>query len=366
MDLFRFTSVDTRALTPNAHPAYFSIDDGATNLGRWNDFKTGDSSDPGDWWGTTGTDHSANAFNDNSWDGIINPFTANDATLMNVLGYNFTSAPTSPIPLPSSDITLSAGQLLEYLTLDTINPGSMDAPAGDSYVVIDTAFALESITAAEITQAIAIGVSEFIVDGEIAVLQDTDPADDQVAALGNTPFFSVLTVAQALADLTNPPNLPTNQPIALIFISDTAANIETLNSTQIAALGTTFGITQFDVTDLSGVGPLIVQDGDTYAVHGGVTADETINFTGTGGTLEFDDTADMKGTISGFASGDRIVLSDVKLDVHGSTNLVGNNVLDVTENGVTYALQLDPTQNFTGDFFHLVGRSDCRHRHHRE
>ena len=64
---------------------------------------------------------------------------------MNVLGYNFTSAPASPIPLPSNDITLSAGQLLEDLTLDEINPGSADAPAGDSYVVIDTAFDLELI-----------------------------------------------------------------------------------------------------------------------------------------------------------------------------------------------------------------------------
>jgi hypothetical protein len=353
MDLFRFTGAGTYALTPSDDPAYFSIDGGTTNLGRWNDLTTGDTGDPGDWWSPNGSTVPANSFNDNSDDGIINPFTADDATLMNVLGYNFTSAPSSPIPLPSSDITLSAGQLLEYLTLDEINPGSMNAPAGEGYVVIDTAFALESITAAEITQAISIGVSAFIVDGQIAVLQDTDPADNQVAALGNTPFFSVLTVAEALADLANPPNIPPNQPIALIFIGDTAANIETLDTTQIAALGTTFGITQFDVTDLSGVGPLIVQNGDTYAIHGAVTADETINFTGAGGTLEFDDTPGMKGTISGVVSGDRITLSDVTFDAHGSADLVGNNVLNVTENGVTYALQLDPTQDFTGDFFHL-------------
>jgi hypothetical protein len=356
MDLFRFTGAGTYALTPNDNPAYFSIDGGTTNLGQWNDFKTGDSGDLGDWWSPDNSTVPGNSFNDNSDDSIINPFTANDATLMNVLGYNFTSAPTSPIPLPSSDITLSAGQLLEYLTLDEISPGSMNAPGGENYVVIDTAFALESITAAEITEAISIGVSEFIVDGQIAVLQDSDPGDNQVAALVNTPFFSVLTVAEALADLTNPPNLPTNQPIALIFIGDTAANIETLNSTQIGALGTTFGITQFDVTDLSGVGPLIVQNGDTYAIHGAVTADETIDFTGAGGTLEFDDTADMKGTISGMVSGDRITLSDIAFDpnpLSRGANLVSNNVLDVTENGVTYTLQLDPAQDFTGDYFHL-------------
>ena len=74
----------------------------------------------------------------------------------------------SPIPLPSTDITLSAGQLLEYVTLNEINPGSVDAPASASYVVIDTAFDIESLTAAEITDALAIGGGEFIVDGAIA------------------------------------------------------------------------------------------------------------------------------------------------------------------------------------------------------
>ena len=46
MDLFRFTSAGTNAVTPNDDPAYFSIDDGTTNLGRWNDFTTGDSRRP--------------------------------------------------------------------------------------------------------------------------------------------------------------------------------------------------------------------------------------------------------------------------------------------------------------------------------
>ena len=94
---------------------------------------------------------------------------------MNVLGYNLTSAPTSPIVLSSADITLSVGQLLEDLTLNAIDPVSVNAPAGDSYVVIDTAFDIESLTAAEIKQALAIGVGEFIVDGGIAFLRATIP-----------------------------------------------------------------------------------------------------------------------------------------------------------------------------------------------
>ena len=218
-------------------------------------------------------------------------------------------------------------------------------------MVIDTAFDIESLTAAEITQALTLGVSEFIADGGIAFLQGTgDSTDNQIAALGSTTFIAALTVAEALADVVNPPVVPSDE---MVIVADTAANIETLTLTQVIALGTALGATQFDVSDLSGTGPLIVQNGDTYAVHGAVTADETIDFTGSGGTLEFDDTPDMKGTISGFAPGDRIVLSDVAIDPNGSANLVANNVLDVTENGTTYTLQLDQTQDFTGEFFHL-------------
>ncbi len=272
---------------------------------------------------------------------------------MNVLGYDLASAPVSPIPLPSTDLTLSAGQLLEDLTLNQINPGSVNPPAGDSYVVVDTAFDLESLTAAEITQALAIGVSEFIADGAIAFLQGSDPADDQIDALAGTPFIAALTVAEAQADAANPPLLSAGETV---IVADTAANIETLTASDVANLGTTLGATQFDVSDLSGTGPLIVQNGDTYAVHGAVTSDETITFTGAGGTLAFDDTPDMKGTISGFSASDQIVLSDIANDPNGSADLVANNVLDVTENGATYSLQLDQTQNFSGDILPSVGR----------
>ena len=358
MDLYRFSGADSRALTQSDDPSYFSIDNGVTNLGDFNNRTTGDDGDLGDWSGTTvngNVKHTPDAFDDNSNPDIINPFTATDATLMNVLGYNFTSAPASPIPLASTDITLSMGQLLMDLTLNEINPGSVDPPPGDSYVVVDTAFDLESLTAPEIRLALSIGVSEFIVDGAIAFLQGRDdPKDNQIAALGNTPFIAVLTAAEAVAAEaaaagTNPPSIPAAETV---IVADTAANIEALSPAQIVALAS-IGASQIDVSDLSGTGPLIIQNGDTYLVHGAVTADETIRFDTSGGTLEFDDTPDMKGTISGFKHGDRIVLSDIPHDRHGSVNLLAGNVLEVTENGVTYDLQLNPKQDFAGEFFHL-------------
>ena len=359
MDLYRYQGANDPALRPRDDPSYFSIDNGVTDLADYNNYKTGNSGDLGDWSGTTVNGvvrHTPDSFNDNSNPGIINPFTATDATLMNVLGYNFTDAPTSPIPLNSSDITLSTGQLLMDLTLDEMNPGSVDAPAGSSYVVIDTAFDIESLTPAAIRDALSIGVSEFIVDGAIAFLQGSnDPKDNQIAALGSTPFIAALTAAEAVAaeDAAagpNPPSIPANETV---IVADTAANIEGLNPNQIIALAS-IDVSQIDVFDLSGTGPLIIQNGDTYLVDGAVTADEKIHFATTGGILEFDDTSDMKGTITGFKHGDKIVLTDVPHDKHGNVNLLPGNVLEVTEDGATYDLQLNPNQHdFAGEFFHL-------------
>ena len=73
-----------------------------------------------------------------------------------------------------------------------------------------------------------------------------------------------------------------------------------------------------------------------------------------GGTLEIDDTAPVTATITGFADGDDIDLTAIPYDPSGSADLVANNVLDVTENGSTYMLQFDPSQDFNGDYFHLA------------
>ena len=59
-------------------------------------------------------------------------------------------------------------------------------------------------------------------------------------------------------------------------------------------------------------------------------------------------------TITGFADGDTIDLTADPYDPSGSANLVADNVLDVNENDSTYTLQFDPTQDFTGEYFHLA------------
>jgi autotransporter passenger strand-loop-strand repeat protein len=93
-DLFRYSAPGVRQLQPGAphSTGYFSTDGGVTNLGNWN--ADPDSGDLGDWYsgfgpagggpGPAGND----SFNDFSFDGVINPLTQSDLTVMNVLGWN--------------------------------------------------------------------------------------------------------------------------------------------------------------------------------------------------------------------------------------------------------------------------------------
>ena len=159
---------------------------------------------------------------------------------------------------------------------------------------------------------------------------------------------TAITVAQALFYEQNPSQIP---PGSVFFISDTATNVETLTSVQLAQLPAE----RIDVSNFSGAGPLTLEDGYSYFVHGPVSSGEDITFADIGSTLSFDDTAAMAGTIFGLAPSDTIDLADVAFDhTNGSVQLAANNVLQVTENGHTYSLQLNPSQSFSGEFFHLA------------
>ena len=80
LSLFRYTSDDTLANTGN-ESAYFSIDNGGTNLAEFNNGSNG--GDPGDWASSVVND-SYDAF---SSIGVANTVSATDLTVMNVLGY---------------------------------------------------------------------------------------------------------------------------------------------------------------------------------------------------------------------------------------------------------------------------------------
>ena len=115
-------------------------------------------------------------------------------------------------------------------------------------------------------------------------------------------------------------------------------------------------------------GPL---NGEGLTINGGITlslsavpTDETITFTGTGGTLALSDDVngtDVAGTIYGFSPPDTIDLTDVPYDTSGNGGASlgadpndNQQAIVVTENGNTYYLDIDPSQVFlTGATFFL-------------
>jgi autotransporter passenger strand-loop-strand repeat protein len=105
----------------------------------------------------------------------------------------------------------------------------------------------------------------------------------------------------------------------------------------------------------------VLSSGGTLDVQSGGIVSGSVTFSGIDGMLRIDGTglaSDpstlIAATISGFASGDTIDLTDITYSAAGRVNLIGGNELQIIEDGHTYDLQLDPLQNFTGDFFDLT------------
>ena len=121
LDLFRYSGLNTRALTPG-NGQYLSIDGGVTNLNTFNGTRAGDL---GDWAGYT-----IDAFNAAAGSGVLLPISEADIVAMDVIGYDVrsglatsgtspaggfvASAPSSqlkPVPEPGSLALLTAALL---------------------------------------------------------------------------------------------------------------------------------------------------------------------------------------------------------------------------------------------------------------
>jgi autotransporter passenger strand-loop-strand repeat protein len=93
IDLFRYSSPNVRDLTTGGKgsTAYFSIDNGVTDLGTWNNYN--DGYDLGDWWyGPAPGGHDAYG---GGGIGLTPLLTMTDLKLMNVIGWNTSYLPST-------------------------------------------------------------------------------------------------------------------------------------------------------------------------------------------------------------------------------------------------------------------------------
>jgi hypothetical protein len=122
-DLYRYSAPGVRIDRPggNGSTAYFSINNGTTNLGSWNNQIS--NGDLADWYPQGPAPGGNDAFNDYSSSGVINVMSASDITLMQALGW--TTAPTPTISATS--FTVAAQQPVAASSFFTISN-----PSGDS------------------------------------------------------------------------------------------------------------------------------------------------------------------------------------------------------------------------------------------
>jgi hypothetical protein len=100
-DLYRYSAPGVLSDAPSGSgsTAYFSIDNGNTNLGTWNNQIS--NGDLADWYPQGPAPGGNDAFNDYCSPGVINVISSSDLTLMEALGWTVTSSPSaSPSPSP--------------------------------------------------------------------------------------------------------------------------------------------------------------------------------------------------------------------------------------------------------------------------
>ncbi len=128
IDLFRYSAPGVRDLTTGSKrsTAYFSINDGDTDLGTWNNnTKNGDLAD---WYGKHIPNGGNDAFNDYSDPGVVNAFSSSDLTLMQSLGW--TTAGDPPGGIGQAKLVLFTNHIAASFV--TAAGGHSGAPASET------------------------------------------------------------------------------------------------------------------------------------------------------------------------------------------------------------------------------------------
>ena len=145
MDLFRYSAANVRDLTSggSGSTAYFSINNGVTNLGTWNN--NPNNGDLGDWYGSPYPSAGRNdAVNDYSSPGVINAFSSSDITLMQALGWTTSTGQAAP---SIASFSPDSGKVGDGITNATVLILTGTAPASSAVHVYDGATLLGTATA---------------------------------------------------------------------------------------------------------------------------------------------------------------------------------------------------------------------------
>src|SRR5260370_39665460 len=204
-DLYRYSASGARQ-TGTGDPAYFSIDNGATNLDNWNDphIAVGDLAD----WAPNVTTGGANfkyagpdAFLNNSPSGQINGLTRTDLTLMAALGWGAT--PTASLNrfelfTPNKLVNVAAtpdGSSLPAPISGQFNLELVTAPVGTSYplpsgyqgvAILPGGFGLSLTVLSGAMPIVTIDSCDSIILGSGAQTDAGATGDTITAGLGNS------------------------------------------------------------------------------------------------------------------------------------------------------------------------------------
>ena len=123
MDLFRYSSPGVRDVSTggNGSTAYFSINNGSTDLGSWNNQIS--NGDLGDWFGNNIPNDGNDAFNDYSSSGVLNALSSTDVTNMELIGWTVA---------PAATISGQNFKVPEYHAVELASYISVANPRGDA------------------------------------------------------------------------------------------------------------------------------------------------------------------------------------------------------------------------------------------
>ncbi len=103
-----------------------------------------------------------------------------------------------------------------------------------------------------------------------------------------------------------------------------------------------------------GTGVTNIEQGSELILDGSAASGATILFTGTDGTLALNESGLFDATISSLGTSDVLDLKDVSYSNAVAVSVTNGNYLEVRE-GTSYTwLQLDPSQSYQGDYFHIA------------